>query len=324
MPTIMSADLEPSGPSVVQVGLNAVIVALHEDQPRVLVVPDLDDEGLAALPAGPFDPTAHRTLERGVRQWVKDSSGLDLGYVEQLYTFADRGRDPRESRLGRRYVSIGYLALTQARGLATNAPARWADIYDFLPWEDGRYGPPASLSDGAAALMHWADAGAEGQRRPERLEMTFALPAAPWDEERVLDRYELLYEVGLTTEAQRKDPTSATSSPALGVPMALDHRRMLATALTRLRGKLKYRPVIFELLPDQFTLLELQRAMEALSGVTLHKQNFRRQVERQGLVEGTGAIRSGTGGRPAELFQFRRQVIRERPTPGLGLPKMRI
>ena len=61
--------------------------------------------------------------------------------------------------------------------------------------------------------------------------------------------------------------------------MALDHRRILATALGRLRGKLKYRPVVFELLPSAFTLLQLQRVVEALAGVRLHKQNLRRLVE---------------------------------------------
>ena len=102
--------------------------------------------------------------------------------------------------------------------------------------------------------------------------------------------------------------------------MGFDHRRILATALTRLRGKIKYRPVVFELLAPTFTLLQLQRVVEALAGQRLHKQNFRRLVEKGGLVEGTGQLTSGTGGRPAELFRFRREVSRERPAPGVGLP----
>jgi hypothetical protein len=102
--------------------------------------------------------------------------------------------------------------------------------------------------------------------------------------------------------------------------MALDHRRILATALGRLRGKLTYRPVVFELLPPTFTLWQLQRVVEALAGVRLHKQNFRRLVERGGLVEGTGQHDLSTGGRPAERFRFRREVLRERAAPGVGLP----
>jgi hypothetical protein len=98
---------------------------------------------------------------------------------------------------------------------------------------------------------------------------------------------------------------------------------MLATALGRLRGKIRYRPVVFELLPPTFTLLQLQRTVEALAGVPLHKGNFRRLVEKGGLVEGTGRHDDATGGRPAEIFRFRRDVLRERPAPGVGLPGVR-
>src|SRR5207302_834763 len=87
----------------------------------------------------------------------------------------------------------------------------------------------------------------------------------------------------------------------------------------RLRGKIKYRPVVFELMPPAFTLLQLQRTVEALAGVRLHKQNFRRLVEQQGLVEETGEISAATGGRPARLVRFRREVLLERPAPGLRL-----
>ena len=82
---------------------------------------------------------------------------------------------------------------------------------------------------------------------------------------------------------------------------------------------MKYRPVIFELLPPAFTLLELQRTVEAISGIRLHKQNFRRLVEDQGLVERTGKYAPIARGRPAELFRFRREVLGERPAPGLRL-----
>jgi hypothetical protein len=105
--------------------------------------------------------------------------------------------------------------------------------------------------------------------------------------------------------------------------MAQDHRRILATALGRIRGKLEYRPVIFELVADTFTLYQLQLVAEALAGRRLHKQNFRRLVERGGLVEGTGRLHHDTGGRPAELFRFRREVLKERPSPGVGLPGAR-
>jgi hypothetical protein len=77
-------------------------------------------------------------------------------------------------------------------------------------------------------------------------------------------------------------------------------------------------------MPPEFTLLELQRTVEALSGIRLHKQNFRRLVEAQGLVEGTGRLSRKAGGRPAEQFRFRREVLRERPTPGVRLTPSRL
>jgi hypothetical protein len=134
----------------------------------------------------------------------------------------------------------------------------------------------------------------------------------------VLERYELLYEAGLIEEAQRDGRVPAARAH-LGESMRLDHRRILATAIARLRGKLKYRPVVFELMPSEFTLTELQRTVEAISGRHLHKQNFRRLVESTELVEPTGEMATATGGRPAALFRFRREVMQERHAPGLRL-----
>ncbi len=88
--------------------------------------------------------------------------------------------------------------------------------------------------------------------------------------------------------------------------MFADHRRILATGIARLRAKIKYRPVVFELMPESFTLLQLQRTVEALAGLTLHKPNFRRLIEQQELVEETGETASETGGRPAKLFRLPR------------------
>ena len=133
----------------------------------------------------------------------------------------------------------------------------------------------------------------------------------------MLERYELLYEAGLAQEYSRDN--GGRQEDGVGAAMMFDHRRILATAIARLRGKMKYRPVVFELMAPSFTLLELQRTVEALLGRRLHKQNFRRLVAEQGLVEGTGKVAASGRGRPAELFRFRREVLRERPAPGLRL-----
>jgi hypothetical protein len=310
--------------SGVVIELSAVIVAIGNEAPTVLLVPS-EEPPRQGLPYGPFDPSGDRTLEEGLRRWVDQQTSLKLGYVEQLYTFGDRFRDPQERSGGPRPVSVGYLTLVgQAEG-ETTRPESWADWYRFFPWEDWRDGPPEMI-DGLIAprLNAWCDAAtskAEKQRRHERVDLTFALGDAIWDNERVLERYELLYEAGLVAEsALDRGQAVAGYLTATGTPLVKDHRRILATAMGRLRAKIKYRPVIFELMPPAFTLLQLQRAVEALAGGRLHKQNFRRLVAHEGLVEPTGQISALTGGRPAELFRFRREVVLERPAPGVRLP----
>jgi hypothetical protein len=319
-----------AGSPPIVVGLNAVIVAVTDDEPRLLTVERSDRVALAAgadapaLPFGPLDPAGHRTLELGLRDWVREQTGLELGYVEQLYTFADRNRDPRERAGGPRVVSIAYLALVREGRVAGEAQARWRGFYEFLPWEDARHGRAAVIAESIApALARWAAAAPDAETRRarrERADITFGLRGAAPDGVRVLERYELLYESGLVAEAGRDGSAPRAGPVSLGEPMALDHRRLMATALGRLRGKLKYRPVVFELLPASFTLLRLQRLVEALAGAPLHKQNFRRLVETGGLVEGTGLMEKRGKGRPAELFRFRREVLRERRAPGVGLP----
>lgn len=327
----------------VSIGLHAVIVAVTEEVPRILtVLPRAAQKGGTAeeaLPFGPLDPEHDRTLDRGLLRWVQEQTALPLGYVEQLYTFGDRDRDPRARRQGLRVVSVAYLALV--REASVSLEARWRGWYEFFPWEDWRSGRPELLDRTIApALDAWAGSAPDPllrQERRERSDIAFGFGGAPWDGERVLERYELLYEAYLVPEAwrdredlaglpgdeERPVPPAHRPEPLPGRPMAVDHRRILATALGRLRGKIKYRPVVFELLPPTFTLLQLQRVVEALAGVRIHKQNFRRLVENAGLVEGTGRLDAQTGGRPAELFVFRREVLRERPAPGVGLPHVR-
>jgi hypothetical protein len=77
----------------IEIGLAAAVVAVTRGQPQILVArSDSDGDG---LPYGNFDPLAHRTLEIALRDFVTAQTGLSLGYVEQLYTFADRGRHTR-------------------------------------------------------------------------------------------------------------------------------------------------------------------------------------------------------------------------------------
>ncbi len=310
-----------AGDHGVRIGLSAVVIALRDREAVVLTTHA--DDGSRALPFGPFDPARDRTFERALRDYVTAQTGFRLGFVEQLYTFGDAGRAAPRATPGpdrRREVSVGYLALTPDASEGRTHDSRWDAVFDYFPWEDRRAPDPALTDSIARALVDWA---ADDERRLARCRALFALtPEHRWNEERVLERYELLYEAGLVTEAQR-DAEISPLADAPGRPMASDHRRILATGLGRLRSKLKYRPVLFDLTPEIFTLSELQSAAEALSGLTLHKQNFRRGVERTGLVEPTGRLSSATGGRPAELFRFKGVDPQAGAAPGLSLPAQR-
>jgi hypothetical protein len=314
-----------TGKHVVTIGLSAAIVSLAEERPCVLVVhaPRADD----ALPFGPFDPIDHRTLEGGLRTWVGEQTTLDLGYVEQLYTFGDRGRHTLNPGENIRVVSVGYLALTRQLGDRQAPDNAWRDWYRYFPWEDWRDTKPAVIDEVILpALAEFVAAAPDkpaAELRRDRIRLCFGGDDIGWDEEKVLERYELLYETGLVAESARDGRVAAEHILSLGDRMMFDHRRILATAIARLRAKMKYRPVVFELMPACFTLLELQRTVEAISGTRLHKQNFRRLVEDQGLVEGTGKFNVPPRGRPAELFRFRREVLRERPSPGVRLGRQK-
>lgn len=173
-------------------------------------------KGQWALPGG-FVRT-DETLDDAARRELAEETGLIDVFLEQLYTFGEVKRDPRE-----RVVSVAYYALVkQAAHIAT--------------------------ADTDATDARW-----------------FA----------------------------------ADSPPTL----AFDHADVLQTALTRLRSKLRWQPVGFELLPPKFTLSQLQHLYEAVLGTPLDKRNFRKRVLALNLLVPLKQSTSGPG-RPAQLFRF--------------------
>ena len=291
--------------------LLAVVVAMVDGRPAVLTLGEPP-----RLPAGPLLPS-HRSLQAATRAWVEEQTGRRPGYLEQLYTFADLDR---EGAGDLRPISVSYLGLTTPG--ASPGIGSWLDWYAVLPWEDTRT-DTGLLDSFAPQLWSWAatEADLEAARR-QRIAITFGLAGQAWQPDLVLQRYELLYESGLVPEspAQWRRPESEL---APGARMLGDHRRVLATGLARLRAKIGYRPVVFELLSPTFTLRQLQDCVEALAGRAVHTQNFRRLIEQQALVEETGDVDADTGGRPARRYRFRRQVLQERSVAGTKLPTTR-
>lgn len=310
----------------IRVGLTAVVLSVRQEQPVVLTAQTapgpngsvFDSPGPARrLPAGRFSPRSQASLEAALRSVVVEAAGRELGYIEQLLTDYGALDGPVESEAerGPRQLSISYLALTRADTIPLAMGAQWLDCYELFPWEDFRGGRPAALANQILpGLERWcAKAEVDGAATPdgetpmsrsERVAMSFGLSGRTWDDQRVVDRFDLMVEAGLLEQ--------------LGPhPLCPTDMRLVAAGLGRLRAKTRYRPVVFELLAPEFTLFELQRAVEAVLGPTLHKQNFRRLVEGTGLVEPTGDVRNNTGGRPAKTYRFRREVLLERPAPGV-------
>lgn len=287
-----------------EVDLVAAVLAIQDEQPVVL----LADPKALRLPTCSFEPSRHETLDSACRQGVFGGFGFEPAHMEQLASHCTSASDGRGTPL----LSIGYLALARPETLAHIARASMLRIYDALPWEDWRSGRPACLADTVVpALTRWLETSNAADEsgaicRSERVRIAFGLGESRWDDERVLERLEILEQAGLLTRVS---------------PPALDRTdlRFIAAALGRLRARIRHRPVVFDLLPAQFTLFELQRAVEGILGPHLHKQNFRRLVESMGLVEPTGEVRSHTGGRPARLFRFRPAVMLERAAPGMRI-----
>jgi hypothetical protein len=304
---VREARVQPTG-----VELIAVLVAVADGRPLAMTIEDG-----RGLPSGPFE-VGHRSLQSGLGAWVERQTGHPLGYVEQLYTFADSDRHLAAD--GARAISISYLGLMREER-AAGSVASWRPWYDYFPWEDHRAGTPPIIADAIApGLMRWIEMGGE-PARGTRAAIAFGLDGRRWNEDLVLQRYELLYEAGLIEEARGR--SGDRGGPALGTPMIGDHRRILATGIARVRAKIKYNPVVFELMPPVFTLLQLQRCVEAIAGLNVHKPNFRRLIEQQQLVEETGETVFDTGGRPAKAYRFRAAVREERAVAGTKLPLAR-
>ncbi|MBP3946803.1 NUDIX hydrolase [Psychrobacter sp. K31L] len=322
----------------------AVLVAITDHTARVLTV----DQG-KLLPNGPLMPL-HRSLQAGVRQWVEEQTQQPLGYLEQLYTFVDTNRRNID---GHALVYVSYLGLVQETQMQElQSEALWRDWYDYFPWENHLDGMPSIITDFIVpVLLEWANTAEDlivQQRRRQRIGLCWGLSetflaggeltdtelvsdhaheSREWIAEHVLLRYEMLYEGGLIPEAPNYPPTYQAVvlpddwSQRIGVPMYYDHRRVIATAISRLRAKIEYRPLIFGLMPDVFTLSQMQQSVEALSGVRLHKQNFRRLLDSQNLVMETGESSSAQRGRPAKLYRFRHDIELQSLLMDSKLPK---
>lgn len=312
-------------PEAVALYLSSVILAIRAHEPVVGVI-GTPGTRIAHLPCGPFMPSEHANLETGLRAVVEQQAGLRIGGGLALCTFGEA--IPQSSsdltpapqpRTALHSVALSYLSLLPPEQAEERPGLIWQSWYDIFPWEDWRNGKPRCLKETIEPhLATWAGTvGADGVRtaamldRGQRVRIAFGTDEMGWDEEKIVERYDVLCDAGLVGE-RGEGMGVALWHPSLGL-----HTRVLASAIAELRRTIKTRPAIFDLMPELFTLFELQKAVEGILGPHLHKQNFRRLVEGEGLVEPTGDVRQRTGGRPARLYRFRRTVLLERSTPGV-------
>ena len=199
--------------------VDCVVFGLDEEDLKVMLIQrDLPPfEGHWALPGG-FVRT-DETLDDAARRELEEETGIRTFYLEQLYSFSELHRDPRE-----RAVTVAYYALVQ-------------------------------LSD---------------------------------------------HRIRAATDARNAAWFAVDDMATL----AFDHLRILDMALQRLRGKVRYQPIGFDLLPDKFTLRQLQHLYETILDRPLDKRNFRKKIQMMGLLNQLDEVEKDVAHRAARLYRF--------------------
>ncbi|WP_088243318.1 NUDIX hydrolase [Calothrix rhizosoleniae] len=181
-------------------------------------------EGEWALPGGFV--RIEESVDAAAKRELKEETGIENVFLEQLYTFGEVERDPRE-----RVVTVAYYALINLQDYAIHA-------------------------DTDASDAQW-----------------FATDSLP--------------------------------------PLAFDHGQIVQIAIARLQGKVKYEPIGFELLPQKFTLSQLQKLYETVLGQALDKRNFRKKILRMDLLVELDEMQTGVAHRAARLYQFDEQKYQQ-------------
>jgi len=207
-------------------------------------------------------------------------------------------------------VTVDLVLMTVADGrLAVLLQRRGAAPFAGMPALPGGFVGPDETLDDAARRVLFDKAGFEAGEGSwlEQL-YTFGDPARdPRMRTISVAYFALLPHARLERAVASR--TDLAIEPVAGCTgtLAFDHGAIIAAAHERLRGKLDYAPLAFALLPELFTLRDLQQVHEAISGTAYHKPAFRRRMLDTGWIEPTGERETATAFRPAELYRRRRQ-----------------
>lgn len=227
--------------------------------------------GKWALPGGFVG--MEENLEDAALRELEEETGLKDIYLEQLYTWGDVGRDART-----RVISTSYMALTDSKSLV-----------------------PKASDDAANAAWFSAELKLKEEKKEKydngyKLKQTYKL-ILTGEQEILSAGYEITKTIGKGTIHTERRLTESNG-------LAFDHGKIIAYAIDRLRNKVLYTDIAFHLMPEYFTLTELQQVYEVLLDKELLKANFRRKIA--DMVLETEEYRTDAGHRPSKLYQFNR------------------
>jgi 8-oxo-dGTP diphosphatase len=217
--------------------VDCIIFGLDESSRlKILLIQRANDPfmGAWALPGGFVDE--NETLEAAALRELKEETGVENVFIEQLFTFGNPGRDPRG-----RVVTVAYFSLINL----------------------------------------------------------------------------IQYKIVADTDAQDVKWFPLDELPQL----AFDHQEIVNLAISRLRGKVRYQPIGFELLPEEFTLTQLQNLYEVILGLPknggLNKRNFRTKILNMDILK-EGSVLRGVAHRPAQLYRFDEEKYNEYVNKGFN------